>query len=426
MVFSRKKNAKRKRFILVLAVSGAAVLLVWLLGGSKGLDWRLDAAATYLRGILRPVAPLPTAAATSAARQDDSPLPAPALPTAALLLPTPGADPSPAAVPTAAAPLPEKVVLPPPAIELQDWNNCGPATLAMYLRFYGWEGDQKTIAAEIKPISTDRNTAIQEMAGYVRRRVDWLESVYRFGGDIDLLRRIVAAGMPVMIEEVHRLDRSFWPNDDRWSAHYLLITGYDDARQVFISQNSFTGADQMVNYNELELNWQPFNHLYLLLYRPQDSQAVKELLAEDWEVGVNQARALEKARAEAKNNPQNTYAWFNLGSSLLFFERYPEAALAYDQARRLGWPQRMLRYQFGPFEAYYGAGRIDDLLTLTAYALERTPNSEEALFWQGLGFSRSGKAADARRALQKALDAHPSYRPALEALASLQTNQEPR
>ena len=51
---------------------------------------------------------------------------------------------------------------------------------------------------------------------------------------------------------------------------------------------------------------------------------------------------------------------------------------SYDQARKLGLPQRMLRYQFGPFMAYFHTQRNDDLMTLTEYALKITPNSEEA------------------------------------------------
>ena len=39
------------------------------------------------------------------------------------------------------------------------------------------------------------------------------------------------------------------------------------------------------------------------------------------------------------------FAWFNLGSDLVYFDRYEEAALAYDKARELGLPLRMFRYQ---------------------------------------------------------------------------------
>lgn len=101
---------------------------------------------------------------------------------------------------------------------------------------------------------------------------------------------------------------------------------------------------------------------------------------------------------------------------MVYFERNAEAARAYDTARNLGLPQRMLRYQFGPFIAYFHAGRIDDLLTLTEYALQRTPNSEEALLWHGWALYRQGDTSGAVANWRKALHERPGYQDALYAL----------
>jgi tetratricopeptide (TPR) repeat protein len=92
------------------------------------------------------------------------------------------------------------------------------------------------------------------------------------------------------------------------------------------------------------------------------------------------------------------------------------AAVSYDKARQLGLPQRMLRYQFSPFIAYFNAGRTDELMTLTDYALSRTPNSEEALLWKGWGQLRLGKKTEAIDSFNAALKAHPGYADALYAL----------
>ena len=72
-------------------------------------------------------------------------------------------------------------------------------------------------------------------------------------------------------------------------------------------------------------------------------------------------------------------------------------------------PQRMLRYQFGPFITYWNLGRIDDLSALADYALEITENSEEALLWKGWALYRQGKRQEAIDSFQAALDAHPNY-----------------
>jgi tetratricopeptide (TPR) repeat protein len=50
-----------------------------------------------------------------------------------------------------------------------------------------------------------------------------------------------------------------------------------------------------------------------------------------------------------------------------------------------------------------------DLLALTEYALERTPNSEEALLWHGWALYRDGETAKAIEDWRAALEANPTY-----------------
>lgn len=82
----------------------------------------------------------------------------------------------------------------------------------------------------------------------------------------------------------------------------------------------------------------------------------------------------------------------------------------------------MLRYQFGPFFAYFHTNRIDDLLALTDYALQITPNSEEALLWNAWALYRQNKREDAMNQLNLALEAHPGYADALYAQSYILNN----
>ena len=86
------------------------------------------------------------------------------------------------------------------------------------------------------------------------------------------------------------------------------------------------------------------------------------------------------------------------------------------KARELGLPQRMFRYQFGPFIANFQANRTDDLLALTDYALQRTEMSEETWLWHGWAFYRKGDTNGAVENWRKALSVHPGYEDALYAL----------
>ena len=90
--------------------------------------------------------------------------------------------------------------------------------------------------------------------------------------------------------------------------------------------------------------------------------------------------------------------------------------MAYDKALKIGLPQRFLRYQFGPFIAYFHTARFEDLLALTDYALQITPNAEEAHLWRGWTYYRLGKKRDAIAEFRAALEANPHYADAKYAL----------
>jgi tetratricopeptide (TPR) repeat protein len=423
-----KKLIHQKGWVAVASVLliGLGALLLYLSPRERGLEVRLDLWSTQLRVFLQPVGeaptplPLPTAAVTSLAHVVPVPSVTAALTQApATALPTPTADVLPLPSPT---PLSLEVNLDAPKFELEDWNNCGPDTLGMYMRYYGWKGTQFDISNQIKPLRADRNVNVDELAGYVRQNETWLKTEYRVGGTLDLLHRLLAAGFPVMIEETFRFDQPFWFQDDLWGGHYLLLTGYNDHTQAFTVQDSFKAANQLIDFRTLDSNWQAFNRVYLLVYRPEDEEKLKAILGPDWDADQNRKNALDTARKETQTMPGSPFAWFNLGTNLVYFEQYDQAALAYDRARDLKMPQRMLRYQFGPFLAYFHGGRTADLMALVDYALKVTPNSEEDLLWKGWGLYRQGHKNEALAAFSQALAARPGYPDALYAMDYVKKN----
>jgi tetratricopeptide (TPR) repeat protein len=407
--------------LLILILLG--LLLYQVPAVHERLSWRLDFAGAFVRGVINPVKPLPTPRAVQAAVGEE-PTATPT-PIAALVVNTPTPSPTPQFTPTITltpTPIAAQGELKAPPWEKQDINNCGPATLAMYLQYYGWAGNQKLIAADIKPIPEDRNVNVEELVYFARNRAGWLQIEYRVGGNVELLKKFIAAGIPVMIEEEFIMGESYWPRDDRWAGHYLLLTAYDDARKLFISQDVFVGPNLPVSYQDLDKRWQTFNRVYILLFPPEQAATVQAILGDDWDAEKNRTNALERSRLETVNDPANAFAWFNLGTNLVYFDRYEEAVKAYDQARTIGLPQRMLRYQFGPFLAYFHALRTDDLMTLTEYALKITPTSEEAMLWRGWGLYRLGRKAEAIALFQSAVVARPGYSDALYAQDFVQQN----
>jgi tetratricopeptide (TPR) repeat protein len=364
------------------------------------LDWRYTVWSTYAKNVLDPVGPLPTPVASTPF----------ATYTAAADTPTALATEAPTSTPL---PLPAQVSLPSPTYERQGINNCGPATLAMTLRMYGWQGNQEDIARIIKPVEQDRNVNPDELRYYVLNEAGWLRAEYRVAGDLQVLKRLLAANYPVVIEEASTLDPqdANGPRDDLWDAHYLLITGYDEDAGTFTAQDPLRGPDKKIPFDLLMSDWKPFNYLYMVIYLPQDEEEVKSILGADWDPEQNRQRALALAQSAVSADANDAFGWFNLGSMLVYFERYPEAAQAFDRAFTIGLPQRMTRYQFWPFSAYYNADRIDYLLELTesTYKPINGSYSEEALLWHGYGLLRKGDVTGAAADWNKALKVHPRF-----------------
>jgi len=398
-----------RKIVLALVALFLLALVVYQIPWVRTrLEWRLDLAQVFVRSRLNPAGELPPpqiAVSSPDALPTLQPSSTPLAPTA-----------TPQATPT---PLPASVLLPPPAHIVQGPNNCGPATLAMYLRFYGWGGDQYTVSDEIKPVSADRNVNVDELDYYVRTQAGWLNTLFRVNGNVALLKQLLAAGIPVMVEKGHVIEIDYLFNDDYWNGHYALVTGYDDATHEFVFQDSYNGPDQRMDYDEFDMWWQHFNRVYTLVYLPDQSEVVEALLGADWDARTNRENALAASQVEASQQPENAYAWFNLGMNQTYFADYGNAANSFDQARVVGLPMRMLRYQFGPFFAYYHTNRLDDLQQLVDYALVITPNSEDVLIWKGWLLDKQGNRNGAIQQFRIAQEANPKSIYVIQALNSV-------
>ena len=373
------------------------------------LEWRIDAALGIVRGWIFPHDVLPTPSGATVITDPPTSVPSP---TSDMVQSVPSPTPAPTPLP-----LPESVMLPSPEWEKQDWNNCGPATLAIALRFFGWKGDQFEISDLVKPDRGDKNVNIEELIYFVRNRAGWLEADFRVGGTIETLKRFLAMGYPVVVEKGYVIV-SDGP-DNGWAGHYMLLTGYDDSRQVFVGQDSFIGPDREISYTDLEEAWKAFNHVYMYIYPLSDPAPLESILGPDFDVDVNRERALARAQREIELDPEDEFSWFNLGSNLLYFERYIEAADAYDKALFLGLPWRFTRYQFGPYIAYFHSGRTEDVIALTEATLQRTAKAEEARLWQGWAYYRLGDMGAAIEDFRTALIINPNYLDAHYALEYL-------
>jgi tetratricopeptide (TPR) repeat protein len=211
-----------------------------------------------------------------------------------------------------------------------------------------------------------------------------------------------------------------------WFGHYSNFTGYDDARGVFILQDSYRGPNITMSYDEVVENWRAFNYLYVVLFPAGEAHdgRVRALLGPAADVNQNYRDSLARAQAEAlaSTGQAAAFAWFNVGTNLHYMKDYKGAAAAFDQARQIGLPYRMLWYQFGPYRAYYYMARFQDVVDLATFAITSVPTVpglEEAYYYRGLAELELGQPAEAEADFRTALQRHPGWAPALQALADM-------
>ena len=172
-------------------------------------------------------------------------------------------------------------------------------------------------------------------------------------------------------------------------------------------------------YRPFDADWRGFNRTYLPVYPPEMAPVVDAILGTDRDDQQMLQNALDVAAQETAAQPNDAFGWFNAGSTLTAMGRTSEAVQAYDRARALKLPWRMLWYQFGPFEAYLNQGRLNDVLSLTAANLQQASDLEESQYYRGRALQALGQPAAARAAYRAALAANPKYTPAYYALSTL-------
>ena len=321
-------------------------------------------------------------------------------------------------------PLPLEIQLEGFRHEYQTWNNCGPATLAMALSFWGWEGDQRPIAAFTKPNPRDKNVMPYELTDFVEQETD-LESIYRVGGEIEPLKRFLASGFPVVIEKGFE-----GPGFEGWIGHYVLANGYDESRRLFTMQDSYYGPDQVMEYDDLISYWRAFNYTYIVIYPSEREEEVFTILGSHVDVEFNNRYAAQKASDEIYRTTgrDQFFAWFNRGTNLVSLQDYVGAASAYDGAFAVypsitekDRPWRMMWYQTGPYWAYFYSGRYQDAINLSTTTLDAMSEAvlEESYYWRGLAREALGDIKGAVKDMGSALKVHPGFEPAAIKLEQL-------
>jgi hypothetical protein len=437
------------RFNRIWAVPVSILLLIGLYyipPIHSRLAWRLDSLRTRIQYLVKPpeeavFQPAEQAQLDIAVTAMMQTLQATLTPDAATLAPgTPTPRPGPTLKPTVTpTPLPATVLLEGVKYEHQHGrlNYCGPANFSMALTYWGWSGNRDVIGKAVKPTDKDKNVMPYELQDYIMDNVSGMEAAVRYGGDLDVLKRLVSAGFPVVVEKgIYELDVN---GKYGWMGHYGFVTGYDDTQDLIIYQDTYqpAGADpgpnRKIKTSTFLEGWRAFNYVFVVVYPDEKQAEVLSLLGpyadEQW---ANQ-HALSVAQMEAQSltDIDRFFAWFNVGTSHIALLQYADAAIAYDYAFNIYAdldtndsvrPYRMMWYQTGPYKAYYYTNRFADVINLANTTLNDTiaePVLEESLYWRGRAYYMAGKTDLAVKDYRDALAVHPKWIPATQAMQDL-------
>ncbi len=309
--------------------------------------------------------------------------------------------------------------------EPQKFNNCGPANLVQAMRFYGWTDPQEVVAGALKPNQQDKNVSPHELADYVNSRTNgYLRAIVRTGGDMTLVRHLVANNFMVLLET------GFYDPDtpqQGWIGHYLTIIAYDDGLGRLFKLDTYKGETNE-RYEVLDELWSHFNRVYIVVYKAAREPELRAILGDHWDEDYNRRYTLDRAREAAAAQPNNPFAWFNLGSSFTALGRYLEAALAFDRAFSLPdpIPFRLLWYQFAPFEAYYRSGNYWQVIALAESVIESAKGYvEEAFYYRGIARAGLGMWQEAHADIAAAVRFNPNFSAAVRAMNLVRGGQLP-
>lgn len=151
---------------------------------------------------------------------------------------------------------------------VQTVNNCGPASVAEVLHFWGIDKSQGELSAILRhgnPIgmSTD------DLADYLPT-IGMAEYIGNHGTQ-GVIKELLANGFPVIVSQ-------FVSSRDLHT-HFRAIDSYDDEGQYFVSSDPLLEARHRISYKEFDQIWVPYDQTFVVIFPPDKRQALETTLA---------------------------------------------------------------------------------------------------------------------------------------------------
>lgn len=291
----------------------------------------------------------------------------------------------------------------------QSRNNCGPTAVAMAVSIFGVAVDPDQARWALRPEPESIGMDPSRVPAYVKGL--GLMARPRVNGEIETLRRLVAADVPVLVTQ--------WLSTSMRLEHYRLVVGYDMVGRRLLVHDSTLGPYVWLSEGEFQTLWAPTGRAYIPVYRPFQEATVASLIGRDWDDTVMYRRAYDRAVDEVWGTPNDPWVWARLGFFAYSLGDPRTALTAWQNARFLNLPQ-------GEYwlPAWMSAAALDltDFATALNYAdqaLKQTPSSPGLYYIRGRALQALGQTAEAAREYRRAVELEPSFAAARAALDSV-------
>jgi hypothetical protein len=160
----------------------------------------------------------------------------------------------------------------------QTWNNCGPATIAEVLAYWGISRTQGEVQAVLRVDGPVAGMTPYGVPSYARGL--GLRTLSGAGGTPRLVKGLIAAGFPVIVHQVVSLADVV--------GHWRPIEAYDDGQGLFVASDPYLGPNHTISYADFAQMWALRGNTFIVLYPPSRQAALSAVVAAS---GWNKAAA---------------------------------------------------------------------------------------------------------------------------------------
>lgn len=150
----------------------------------------------------------------------------------------------------------------------QTLNNCGPASVAEVLHYWGINRTQGAVQAVLRADGNPRGMEPFGVPSYIRSL--GMAVVMGVEGTDTVVKALVAKGFPVIVNQ--------WVSLNDHAGHFRPIEAYDDGRGGFVASDPYLGPNHFISYAEFDQIWRTNRGRFMVIHPPSRQAQVQAIL----------------------------------------------------------------------------------------------------------------------------------------------------